>query len=193
MVKLFLHRYFQQVWLPFDMRRYQYRRSAKGQAARYCSIPRLPKAGKERSIYCRLEEQLLQHTKRKSKGKRLILKQELLPRLEKWVLQPANLWPLLDQFKRVPRNFSSPTEIGYLCARDFSGLVLRIQGNWFTYHTHADLSAVFQVFFEPEIYEDLREKMAKAIIDIAGATTKVDTIFHSQPIDLAIVQASKCM
>ena len=188
MAKMFFCHFWERVWKPFDMQKYQYRPFAKGRAARYCSISRMLKARKAQSTRRQLKTHFLQHLRQKKNGKHLLIQEGLLLELERLIFQPDFFWTLVDQFKRVPRKFSSPSEIGYLYTRDFSRMVLQIQGQWFTYNEDADLSAVLQAFFEPDIYEVLKEKVKKAIADISKATTKADTIPVSQPVDLTIIR-----
>ncbi len=108
--------------------------------------------------------------------------------MEKLTLRPEFFWTLLDQFRRVPRKFSRPTELGCLHARGFSGIVLKVQGQWFTFRKDADFDSIFREFLEPDAYADLKEKISGAIANISEATTKADTFPFNQPIDLAIIR-----
>jgi hypothetical protein len=83
MAKILFYRYWQQAWRPFDMAKYQYRPSAKGQTARYCSITRPGKPGKEQVIHRQLNTHLLKHLGWKRKGRHLIVQEVLIPTLEK--------------------------------------------------------------------------------------------------------------
>lgn len=191
MARIFLYRYWEQMWVPFDMSKYQYRASAKGYKARYCSLSRTMKIGKEHRIHRQLKAHLHGHIRLKKKGRHLIFQEHLISSLEAQVMQPEFFWAMMDSFRRVPRKFSGRSEIGLLHAKDFTGMVIRLQGQWFTYNLAADWEAVFQTFFEAGIYEVLKEKVATAIVDISKATTDIDTIPLNQPIDLAIDRSSE--
>ncbi len=188
MAQIFLYRYWERIWTPFDMQKYQYRPMAKGTAARYCSITRLTKPGKQQYIHRQLKADLLPHFQNKQNGKYLIVKEELAPTAERLMRRPDIFWSIIDQFKRVTRKFKGRTEIGYLYAKDFKGLVLRIQAQWFTYNEDADLASVLQAFLEPDAYYAFKENTRKAITDISTATTRADTASLNQPIGLAIIR-----
>ncbi|MDO6435581.1 hypothetical protein Q4E93_33515 [Flavitalea sp. BT771] len=187
MARLLFIRYWQQFWEPFDMPKFQYRRSAKGQAARYCSISRLLKPGGRHVIQRRLKSELLTHLTRKRNGRELILREELIPSLERLMLQPDFFWTMVDQFKRVPRQFTGPMEMGLLRTRDFSGIVVRLQGQWFTFRRAVDWVSLFRSFFEPEVFEALQQKLAEAIRVISEATTGEDTRSFHAPFNLTII------
>lgn len=191
MARIFFYWYWEQVWVPFDMSKYQYRASAKGYKARYCSLTRILKGGKEHRIHRKLKVLLHGHIRLKSKGKHLIFQEKLIASLEKQAMQPEYFWTMMDSFRRVPREFTGRSEIGFLHANDFAGMVIQLQGQWFTYNPAADWAGIFQAFFEPGVYEVLKEKLAAAIVDISRATTRTDTIPHSQPIELAVVPSSE--
>jgi hypothetical protein len=108
--------------------------------------------------------------------------------MEALVRQPEFFWALMDQFKRVPRKFSHPTEFGCLQAKDFAGLVLRVQGQWFNFKRDVNLDAIFRDFFEPDTYEDLKNTISEAIDCIAKATTNDDTRSFGEPINLFILR-----
>jgi len=190
-VKIFFYRSWQEMFSPFDMARYQYRRSAKGQGARYCSISRLLKTGKEHFLHRELKAQLIQHMRRKRNGKELVFQQELIPEMERWARSPDVFWSWIDELKRVPRYFPAGNEIGFLHARDFTGMVIHVQGQWFRFNEQADLTSIFRAVFEADAYDALQARVKEAIAFISTATTYTDTCNFGAPIDLAIVDHEK--
>jgi len=188
MAKMLFARYWYHMWEPFNMATYQYPPSSKGQEARYCSITGLQKQGNKSVIHRQVKEHFLKHLMRKRNGRHLIMQKELTPAMEALVRQPGFFWTLMDQFGRVPRKFFRATEFGCLHAKDFTGLVLRVQGQWFTFRKDANFDPIFQDFFEPDGYEDLKNTISEAIECIAKATTKADTRSFGEPINLFIVR-----
>ena len=193
MARLLFCRLWEQMWVPFDMRKYQHRSSPKGRHARYCSITGMMKPGKEHRIHRQLKAHLLQYIKRKKRGRHIVCSENLIATLERQALRPQFLWEMIHSFRRVPRQFAGRSEIGCLYARDFSGMVIQIQGQWFRYNIGANLNSVLQSFFEPSTFKELQEKVMKAIAIISTANTKQETDPFNDPIELMIIREEESL
>ena len=106
MARIFAYRYFNKVWEPFDMRKYQRRGSAKNRGACYCSISRLTRPGKTTFLHRWLTHNWEIHKQAKRRGRHMILQESLFLALEQQAAQPAMIKALERYFTRVPLEFT---------------------------------------------------------------------------------------
>ena len=95
---------------------------------------------------------------------------------------------MFDHFGRVPRQFRKMNEIGFLAANDFCGMVMRVQGQWFTLNENIDLHAIARDCFLPGLFEEIMAKYHQGTSVVSRATTRQETEPYNQPVTLEIVR-----
>ena len=188
MAAILLHRYWQKVWIPFDMRPYQYRRSQLGRSAKFISITKMEKARDFSFFKERIVASFLTNTKRKRRGKEVHIHDSLVPAYERLLQQPDIFWRIMDKLQRVPRLFSLNKEFGYLYARDFKGLVLLLHGQWYAFRKEVDFMSILQDFLELDAFEVLYEKTRSAIDILKNSSTYDDTRPFDIPVNLTVIK-----
>lgn len=184
--RVFMHGWWQAMLCPFDMRAYQSRRSVATRNARFLSFGRFQRSKEYKILKKEMERTFRRHTTMQG-GKRRLKMDAAIEGAFTQLVKTIPIHNLLAcQFKRVPRRFTSASDIGFMISGAYTGLLLCVNHQWYTFRGGVQVLDFLSACMPPDLVAAIIEKFETAICIVAASETYAQTEPHNDPIILCV-------
>jgi hypothetical protein len=184
--QVFMHGWWQTTLCPFDMRAYQSRRSVAARNARFLSFGRFQRSKEYKILKKEMERTFRRHTTMQGNRRRM----KMNAAIEAAFTQLARTVPIHNllacQFKRVPRRFTSASDIGFMMSGAYTGPLLCVNHQWYSFRKEVDVTDFLSACMPTDLVAEIIDKFQTAILIVAAAETYAQTEPHNDPIILYV-------